>query len=792
MIKLYIDNQEADIAPDSDLSVSLSVASLTSTSLGRAGYSKSITIPATPRNRSLMGDCQQPLAAEKFNHSLHMGRVEVDGCVIIEGTIYLSAASLGAEGFYRFNIIGNAREWVKSAAVPIRELPVEWSATFGPEAIEESLTEGEERVVRFLPVEHQAARPDRYYNRVLPDTYHPFIHIGSLVEAIFAKAGYAVESEFMASDFFRSLFMSGRWSEKNFQNWHEDMDFFAVRKENSEVAVANDFGRVYADHLANYSTVGNLVDVPDGEGGSFGEGCFGVDHTGRICYTPPRAVVASFEHHLCYETGYRIESRHSLDGLTYIRPYFGDAVNVGLPNTFIDKREGPLDKNRRYTFIVFDHIEGATYNLYAKEITNPNADVENLSPSDYVERLLMTTTTREGNFVHESDNRMVSPRVELVLDGLSYSLAKDWALYDGWVHETGKMEVDVTLRSMPEFCSPSEPKYFDLFFFGGAEKGTTLQLLQGTSIRPLLWPHPSPGDELKWGDVMDYSFTGLDLIAALKELFDLQIYTDPLDRKVCIEPRREWCDPQVVVDLTSRIDPSRGIVVEELGGDHPKRLTLRYRTGDAASAERSEEEEREYGCWSAEVNNIFAKEGARDVCNRLFSSAVDVTGTISGAPSASLVRVGDVDAQHPDCILYRNFLPKIVSYRGMKELSEGEVWEYPSESGERYPLVTFYDDGSIGGTPRSLLFEDRGGVEGLHSYWDDRVEALNHSCRVTLYVRLFPDEVEQIVVPNSTKHDFRAHYIITLEGEKVLCRMDEIVDYNPSNPSTKVVLETIG
>lgn len=791
MIRLYIDNQEADIDPRSDISVSLSVASLTSTSWGRAGYSKSITIPATPRNQRLMGDCQQTLAAEKFNHSLHTGRVEVDGCVIIEGTIYLSAAAIGPEGFYRFNIIGNAREWVASAQQSIRELPVEWSATLSEEAIAESL-KAEQGLVRFLPVERGVGEGKKgFYNRTLSVAYHPFVHIGSLVEAIFAKAGYAVESEFMASDFFRSLFMSGRWSERNFGEWGEDMDFLAVRKEDSEVATANSFGRVYANLLANYNTIGNLVDVPDGEGGSYGTESFGVDNTGRICYTPPRPVMASFEYHLIYETDYRIESRERLSGLGYIRPYYGDGVKVPIKNTFADRRGGPLAKDKLYTFIVFDHTEGALYNLYAKVVTNPSADVNNLRPEDYQERLLLTSTERSATLLHSLDEMVVEPRVELVLDGLSYSVASDWALYDGYIGEYGKKRVDVTLRSRPEYCSPEEPFFFDLFYFGGGEEGYELKVLAGTSIRPILHPHPAMGDELGWEDVMNYSFTGLDLIAALKELFDLQIYTDPLDRKVCIEPRRNWCDPQVVIDLSERIDLSRGVVVEELGSGHPKLLSLRYRAGDRASEELAEVEGCEYGVWSAEVRNIFAEEGERRVQNRLFTAAVDEVGRVHSAPSASLVRVGDSEVGIPNYIGYLNFLPKIVSFRGLKTLPSWESWEYPYGISEEYPLVTFFDDGSQGGSPRSLLFEDRGGVAGLHTYWDPRVEALNHSRRLTLYITLYPDEVEQIVVPNSTKHDFRAHYLLTIDGEKVLCRLEEIVDYNPNSPSTKVIFETI-
>ena len=791
MVRLYIDNCEADIDPRSDISVSLSVASLTSTSWGRAGYSKSITIPSTPRNQRLMGDCQQPLSAEKFNHSLHTGRVEVDGCVIIEGTIYLSAASLGPDGFYRFNIIGNAREWVASAQRSIGTLPVEWSATLSEDTIAESL-KAEQGLGRFLPVERGVGEDKKgFYNRMLSVSYHPFVHIGSLVEAIFAQAGYAVESEFMASDLFRSLFMSGRWSERNFGEWGEDMDFLAVRREDSEVALANSFGRVYADFLANYSTIGNLVDVPDGEGGTYGAECFGVDSTGRIRYTPPRPVVASFEYHLIYETDYRIESRERLSGLGYIRPYYGDGVKVPLRNTFADRRGGLLAKNKLYTFIVFDHTAGGLYNIYAKVVTNPLADVSNLRPEDYEERLLLTTMERSATLLHTLDERVVEPRVELVLDGLSYSLASDWALYDGYVGEYGKTKVDVTLRSRPEYCSPEKPFYFDLFYFGGGEEGCELKVLAGTSIRPILHPHPAIGDELGWADVMNYSITGLDLIASLKELFDLQIYTDPLDRKVCIEPRKDWCDPKVVIDLSERIDLSRGVIVEELGGGHPKHLSLRYRFGDKASEVLSEKEGREYGSWSAEIRNIFAEEGERRVQNRLFSAAVDQVGCVGSAPSASLVRVGDSEISHPDYVGYLNFLPKIVAFRGLKSLPASESWEYPYGISQEYPLVTFFDNGAKGGSPCSLLFEDRDGVMGLHSYWDPRVEALNHSRRLTLYLTLYPDEVEQIVVPNSTKHDFRALYLLSIDGEKVLCRMEEIVDYNPHSPSTKVIFETI-
>lgn len=778
MIKLYIDNQQADINPLSALSVSLSIASLTSTSWGRANYSKSITIPATPLNRRLMGDCEQPLTAQMFNHRRHTARVEVRGCVIIEGTIFLTASRLGAEGYYRFNIIGNAREWVVGAGAALSTLFGEWSTTLSAESIAES-QKAEDALVRFLPVARESNRVGMHHiGRVLPENYHPFLHLATLVEAIFAKAGYAVESEFIGSEFFRSLYMSGRWSTREHSQWAQEMDFVAGRTTSSPTAEANHFGRVYANPLDNYSTVGNLVEVPE-----VGSECFATDDTGRICFTPTSEVAVAFDYHLRWVSEYRIKSRDELQALTELRPNYGDSHKMRVKNQFVDRREGSLAPNFQYTFIIFEPIVGATYKLMAQEVDEDTGAITT--------HTLVTTSSRSAKFSHTRPSALRNLYVEMHYEGFIQSPKSDWAVYDGYVSEVGTRQFEADFRSMPERCSPEKPKYFDLFYFGGGVEGQKMYLLPGCSVRPVFYPHPMVGDELRWGDVADLSTTGLELLGALKELFDLQIYTDPLSRKVCIEPRRDYCDKRVVIDLSERIDTLQPIVVEELGGDHPQRLTLRYRSGDGAVEEWCGSAGEPYGEWSAAIDNVFAIKGTKYVENTLFTPSISTDGVVTSAPSANLIRVDGATEEHPDCVAPLNFLPKIVAYRGMHALPEGERWNYPEEDASEYPLLTFHDDGTISGQPLSLLFEDKDGVEGLHKWWDERVECLNHSRRITLYVVLNPEEVEQVVVPNSTKRDFRAHYILTIEGEKVLCRMEEIVDYNPTAPSTKVVFMTV-
>lgn len=60
----------------------------------------------------------------------------------------------------------------------------------------------------------------------------------------------------------------------------------------------------------------------------------------------------------------------------------------------------------------------------------------------------------------------------------------DWALYDGYVTETGETEVEVTLRSAAETVTPGSPKYFDTLYFAGADEGMPFRLVEA-EVRPV-------------------------------------------------------------------------------------------------------------------------------------------------------------------------------------------------------------------------------------------------------------------------------------------------------------------
>ena len=54
MIRIFIDNREADTDQHAAVSITLAVSSITKIETNRTGYCKTVRLPATVRNRSLL------------------------------------------------------------------------------------------------------------------------------------------------------------------------------------------------------------------------------------------------------------------------------------------------------------------------------------------------------------------------------------------------------------------------------------------------------------------------------------------------------------------------------------------------------------------------------------------------------------------------------------------------------------------------------------------------------------------------------------------------------------------
>ncbi len=792
-VKLFIDGKEADTDQRSAVSVSLGIASVTKIETGRTGYSKTIRIPATALNRRIMGDAAEIHGAEAFNREVHTARIEADGFVVLEGAPMLLRYehTEGTGGWYELSIVGAGKRWIEHAAETMfNETDIPFETTISEATVRQSWSW--EHPVRFFPVQRDRFTAPRSGGiepsvRVMTfDDYHPFLHLRTLLDAIVGEGGYRIRSGFMDSEFFRSLYISGRYPEKEVELLQERMGFRAGRFADA-TATADRFGRVYADPLSTLSSVGNIVDTADPEEESDGRVVEGVYNRNgslsrdgkRIAYRPPQSVFAGFEYTLHYRTDYRIVDRQELR--CFDRVWLDDDIErkYRVPNRFEDRRDGFQD-NWQYRIVVFDHREGNAYRLTCE------ATASATDPSGTAETVELAVFASRSATVDVSLNRPVgTPRLWIRSAGTYVSYAGDWALYDGYVTERGQMDISLNVRSSAAECSPSSPRYFDRIHFGGAEEGMSMTLSRNVTLKPVFMAHPCEGSKIGWADVAAHRIRQIELVRAVRQMFNLYFYSDPLSGTLYVEPRESFYRNTPVVDWSGKTDRSRPVAVEEPGAELPEYLTLRYAEGDGSVARWDETNKQILGRWSAPLGNRFALDRERIYGNPLFTPTLNRTGAYPDAAAASLVQAGDRDRKgNPPDTENLNFPPKIVRFTGLETLPAGQCWGWPGY-GKVYPKIAFHDPEAD--PPFTLCFEDRDGAQGLHGYYDRQLETCRDGRRITLYLNLNPEDIEPLASPHSLCRDFRALYKLSINGETVLCRLEEICDYNPLRQPTRCI-----
>lgn len=788
-MELYIDNQRVDTDAGSEISISLSVASATEPQKGRTGYTRTLRLPSTPLNDSILGYAAEIHARDGFNSADHVGRVEHEGAVLFEGPLILSRAERSAgTGFYDVHIIGASKEWVRRAsATMLPATDVAYSKTLNGSNILASWSDSSP--VRFLPVAREKYEADFSSGGVIPamkilssDDYHPFIHAGTLLNAIFAGSGYSIESDFTAGPAFASLYISGNYPTRDVSILKANMDFLA-RRLAPRTAVANSTGRVYADPYQISFTVGNIVDTAEQAVGADGvsyddvftnNGCFRMDDE-RIAFIPTSAVSVGFQFHLRYVTDCRMKSRSEMTG--FDRIYLGEqsARRFTLANPYPDRRTS-LRPSHTYSLAVFEHAAGWQYQL---RYTQHTATGSSTVSSPVISTRFSSVTMGEALSVADP---VLYYRTSTRGSWVAYT--GDWALYDGFVGETGTLDVSLTIRTAPENITPGQPKFFDTIYFGGAEPGMSITVSEKCRVRPVFYAQPTEGSALSFADVCAHQATQMDFINALRQMFNLRFHTDNRAKTVRIEPAGTFYSEDRVVDLTDRVDLGRPVTVEELGGDLSRTMAWCYREGDGASGRLNRSVGGEFGYWSASIENRAAADGVSVWKNAMFTPSVSAAGLYRGAPSASLVQAGDISADTLERTEDLNFEPKIVRYDGLAALPATESWGWPSVQSELYPHIAFHapDRGY------SLCFEDRDGCTGLRSHYGREVKLWNEARRVTLWLALSPADIESLSFPTGSGVDFQTLLRITLGGEEGLYRLEEVCDYLPSAPSTKCIL----
>ncbi len=748
----------------------------------RTGRTLTLELPATPRNDDALRRARDPHAAAHFNAATHRAELREEGALLLAGGVRLLQTT---EEGYRIEIREGGAGWAREAARrDLAELGFDLSMRLDPTTICRSWTET--GPVKFFPVVRDAWPAGNSPQDLLPDErmlstddYHPFFHVATLTERIFAEAGYAVRSRFFASELFRSLYLSGSYGRRDTAAIEARMGFRA-RRTAAATAEADDAGRVAADPKALAHTVGNLVDTAstgavdaDGEpiDGLYNHGGCLATRDGALRFTPTAEVDVGFEYALRYTTEHRILDRTRLGGFDTIYLGPGSEASCPLANRYVDRRTA-VAPGRSYRAIVFDHAPGARYRL--RYTRNGTAGV---LWAEFSERTARVETPAAGT--------VAAPALEVLAGGAWQPYGGDWALYDGHVEERGTTTVAVTLRSAARRAGPTSPVRFDLVYFGGAEPGMRLTLHKECALRPTFHGRPGFGATVAFADMLRGGIRQGELLAALAHLFNLRFATDRERRTVRIEPRDMFYDAGEA-DWSDRTDFAHPVRRRMLAPDHAERRTWCYAAGDGPVRRLEAEEGRRFGAWSRTAASLASKEGEEVARNPLFAPSLTEAGRYANAPSARLLAVGDRDDDTGGDPFDP---PRLVCFAGLHPLPPDERWGHPWGQAS-YPLAAFHFAGSEWAEPFTLGFDNRDGVEGLHRFRDRQADEEDLGEEIDLRLQMAPHEFEALRDPDAAAGLRSVWRIDTGEG-LVRAVVERVGEYDPARGSVRCLLRRL-
>ena len=756
---LRVDGVEVPISAERIELPSFDISRLRSCEAQREGDAMMVRVKATDEAANIFGFAEHAHPSEQFNSDYHYGEVVEDGVVLFSGVVsYCSTEYVNGQTYYNVRVVSGGATWADIAATTkLKETPIQASRRVELSSICESWTD--DNPVKMLPVNRdsypEAANSGLYeiYHPKLPQDYYPFISVKALMDSILCDNGYSLKSKFLSSPFFEKLMISGAYKGVDSELAYAKMGFYALRSTSSS-ATADDLGMVFVSPPNQSRNLGALVDTVSpttvDENGALCEGAYSVGgcftfENGVPQFCPKRDIDVAFDLHLSYTTDYKLQSLKWLKGFTKLYIGSGTYIDVALPNPYINRRDS-VSANVQYKLYIFNYDATASYSLTGiGEVSGRVSTVQFDSvPTGKIR--LYKRNANEKFYVEYLD---------------------DWALYDGYVEETGKQRVEFTFRTPYERCSPSSPKLFNNIYFYGADKGQQLTLHSGCSITPVFGGTVGYGEQITFEDVANHDILNSDIVDAIAQMFNLCIYTHRPSKTIFIEPYDDFFNGDIVDWRVRQRDDNaqyRECVVDSF-----MVTQLGYQPSDGAVGYCYDGGRGEFGLWRYIVDSYATKQSVKNRLNPLFHPTASTTALVGTAPSASVLVVGDRDNINDEVYIE----PRIVLYHGMKRLPNGEYWPSPFDR-DNYPCVAFHsaEEGE------TLCFEDRDGVEGLHRYYDKELQECATRQMLTTDIYLPPEQYIALLDPNGSGANLRSRFRLNVQNTSSLFRLDAIEEYD--------------
>lgn len=336
--------------------------------------------------------------------------------------------------------------------------------------------------------------------------------------------------------------------------------------------------------------------------------------------------------------------------------------------------------------------------------------------------------------------------------------------------------------------------YINMPTMGGVAGDLAIEA-EGTEVECILEP-----DIIQGSLITPYQFLPdqkqINFLKGIRHLFNLYFLTDVNKKVVYVEPRDTFYLRDKIVDWTGKMDISLQVTLEELGSDMAKVLVFRYKEDgdDWGISEYNRKTGDVYSSHKVTLNNRFSGNDEKAIENPFFAATIMGTYDSAGLTKTLLPKIwqqpeeGDI---YPDA--KKEYLPRILSYAGMRDCKAGEGWKFIGSNKTELPYFFSYDQDSA--NDKSLLFKPQAGLPDLYSkYYENYIRTLNDGRKITCYMKLTPQDIQQIVTidPSETLiKDFRSMFYLKNGGGAFPCRLESINDYaSGANKPTKVVLVT--
>lgn len=782
-IDLYIDNNLLDTDQSTVAAINLAIASIENPGQSSVSFTKEIKLPMTARNRKVFTFVEQLQGIELFNNAAHICTITNDEIVVMSGKAILKSINLKAKQ-YIISIIGNEIDWVEGAQKPISELKSDEGVVYTLEKVEENamLPPDSAPLIRFIPVDRGA-----FYNEdgnftprtqlVLKD-YHPFLNVWGVLSKIFANYKLNCPIE----DKLKRLYFPGSVSEP------EDIGY--IKEENEFVGgVISQTYSIDGD-LSNPTSASFLNNITNDDNDkinangvlSMSKNEAGVD---RMYFTPKNdftayfnvGIIAVIENtSMVLEMGLVFVGNNKVQ-YSLLELYSADKLSIKIGSEILvliinpAKIKGAVRLSpeilgpRAFVSFVFklNHPEEATeieiYTPYQQPVSSVRR--YRCHPSKYVYIIremwviptgfhdcyirlkykngtytdILNISDKERDLIgdfycvgHDIDGSIdleyvvdIETRTYNLITGLSYELAAKFTGDKGYLASLG-VSVGNETTIAPEF--------------GGVAEGENLTL------------------ETIGGETPQ-----MDLVQAVKQMYNLMFYTNDQTKELIISPANYFVK-DTVVDWRNKIDYAKEIVVQELGEDIGTYLKLNYQEGNDVVKFYNYKTKTTLGQHTVNLENKAKTEGTT-LTNQLFMPSI--TRKVDGVVYApQLVREKEQQTIEETDF---NIDPIIV------EVVPNTDMTIPAQY--RYPIAAFSEYGA------KLSFGT------LNSYYSKHTQLYNKGKKITAYLRLTPTDVSNIRYFNESMQDFRAKFLLHINGEDIACELQSIQDYNPRDASTK-------